>query len=90
MKKLTHEGANDSEPLFALKGFQRVSLAAGASSRVGFTLTPEQLSLVDANGKSVMPAGKVKISIGGSLLTARSVAFGAAKGVDTEIEIVSK
>jgi len=29
---LTHEGANDSEPLFALKGFQRVSLAPGASA----------------------------------------------------------
>ena len=87
---LTHEGANDSEPLFALKGFQRVSLAAGASTNLKFVLTPEQLSLVDANGRSFVPAGKVKISVGGSLPTARSVALGAAPGVNTEIEILSK
>jgi len=87
---LTHEGANDSEPLFALKGFQRVSLAPGASKRLRFVLTPEQLSLVDANGKSFVPAGKVRISVGGSLPTTRSVALGAGQGVNTEIEILSK
>jgi len=87
---LTHEGANDSEPLFALKGFQRVSLAPGASKRLSFVLTPEQLSLVDANGKSFVPAGKVRISVGGSLPTTRSVALGAGQGVNTEIEILSK
>src|SRR5579863_4235892 len=42
---LTHENAGDSAALFALKGFQRVSLAPGDSIRVHFTLTPEQLSL---------------------------------------------
>src|SRR5262249_49950658 len=87
---LTHEGANDSEPLFALKGFQRVSLAPGASTKLSFVLTPEQLSLVDANGRSFVPAGKVKVSVGGSLPTARSIALGAGKGVNTEIEILSK
>ena len=81
---------DEDAPLFALKGFQRVSLAAGASTRVSFVLTPEHLSLVDANGKSFVPAGKVKISVGGSLPTARSLALGAAQGVNTEIEIVSK
>ena len=87
---LTHEGANDSEPLFALKGFRRVSLAPGASTRVSFTLSPEQFSLVDENGMSFVPAGKVKINVGGSLPTARSLALGAAPGVNTEIEILSK
>ncbi|HVU98568.1 MAG TPA: glycoside hydrolase family 3 C-terminal domain-containing protein [Puia sp.] len=87
---LTHEGANDSEPLFALKGFERVSLAPGASKKLSFVLTAEQLSLVDANGKSFVPAGKVRISVGGSLPTARSVALGAGQGVNTEIEILSK
>jgi beta-glucosidase len=87
---LTHEGANDSEPLFALKGFQRVSLAPGASTKLSFVLTPEQLSLVDANGRAFVPAGKVRISIGGSLPTARSAALGAAQGVNTEFEILSK
>lgn len=87
---LTHEGANDSGPLFALKGFQRVSLAPGASAKLSFVLGPEQLSLVDANGKSFVPAGKVMISVGGSLPTTRSETLGAARGVSTEIEIMSK
>jgi len=87
---LTHEGANDSEPLFALKGFQRVSLAPGASAKLSFVLTPEELSLVDANGKSFVPTGKVRVSVGGSLPTARSIALGAGQGVNTEIEILSK
>jgi len=38
---VTHENAGDSAALFALKGFQRVSLAAGDSMRVKFVLTPE-------------------------------------------------
>ena len=87
---LTHEAnvsANDSEPLFALKGFQRVSLAPGASTRVSFVLTPEQMSLVDAKGKSFEPGGKIRISVGGSLPTARSEALKAAKGVSTEITV---
>ncbi|WP_229688794.1 glycoside hydrolase family 3 C-terminal domain-containing protein [Puia dinghuensis] len=87
---LTHEAnvsANDSGPLFALKGFQRVSLAPGASTRVSFVLTSEQLSLVDAKGKSFVPAGKIRISVGGSLPTARSEALGAAKGVSTEVVV---
>jgi beta-glucosidase len=87
---LTHEGANDSEPLFALKGFQRVSLAPGASQKLSFVLSPEQLSLVDADGKSFVPAGKIRISVGGSLPTARSEALGAAKAVSTEVEVGAK
>jgi beta-glucosidase len=87
---LTHEGQGAGEPLFALKGFQRVSLAAGASTRVSFVLSPDQLSLVDDKGKSFVPAGKIRISVGGSLPTARSEALGAAKGVSTDVEIMSK
>jgi beta-glucosidase len=87
---LTHEGANDSGPLFALKGFQRVSLAPGASAKLKFNLTPDQLSLVDASGKTVETPGKVRISVGGSLPTARSEALGASKPVQTEIELVTR
>ncbi|HEY4060597.1 MAG TPA: glycoside hydrolase family 3 N-terminal domain-containing protein [Puia sp.] len=87
---VTHEGANVSEPLFALKGFQRVSLAPGDSTRVRFTLTPAQLSLVDEKGKSAVPAGKIRVSVAGSLPTPRSVELGAARGVMTEIEVMEK
>lgn len=87
---LTHEGQGDDEPLFALKGFQRVSLAPGATTRVTFALTPEQLSLVDAKGQRFEPDGKIRISVGGSLPIHRSEELGASKGVETEVEVVGK
>jgi beta-glucosidase len=85
---VTHENAGDSAALFALKGFQRVSLAAGDSMRVRFVLTPEQLAVVDEKGHAVIPAGKIRISVAGSLPTRRSEELGAAKGVEGEMEIV--
>jgi len=87
---LTHENHGEDAPLFALKGFQRVSLAPGASTSLHFTLTPEQLALVDAKGERSVPAGKIRISVGGSLPTHRSEELGAAHAVDTEIEVMSK
>ncbi len=87
---VTHENQGEGAPLFALKGFQRVSLAPGASTRLSFTLTPEQLSLIDAKGLRVMPAGKIRISVAGSLPTHRSEELGAARGVETEVEITEK
>ena len=85
---VTHENAGDSAALFALKGFQRVSLAAGDSMRVRFVLTPEQLAVVDDKGHSVIPVGKIRISVAGSLPTRRSEDLGAAKGVEGEMEVV--
>jgi beta-glucosidase len=87
---LTHENAGDSAAFFALKGFQRVSLAAGDSIRVHFILTPEQLSVVDAKGQRIVPFGKIRISVAGSLPTRRSEELGAAKGVEAEIEVAGK
>lgn len=87
---LTHENGGDSAALFALKGFRRVSLAPGDSVRVSFDLTPDQLSVVDDKGHRVIPTGKIRLSIAGSLPTRRSEALGAAKGVETEIEVATK
>jgi beta-glucosidase len=87
---LTHENQGEDAPLFALKGFQRVSLATGASTRLRFVLGPEQFSMVDKDGRTVVPAGKIRISVAGSLPTHRSEELGAAKGVETEVEILGK
>ncbi len=87
---ITHENAGEDAPLFALKGFRRVSLAPGASTRLSFTLTPEQLSLIDEKGQSFQAAGKIRISVAGSLPTHRSEELGAAKAVETELEITAK
>jgi beta-glucosidase len=84
---ITPQNMGADEPLYALKGFHRVSLAPGASTVVRFTLTPEQLAVVDEQGKSVVRPGTIKISIGGSLPGDRSTALGAAAGVSTVVEV---
>jgi beta-glucosidase len=77
---LTHpQKAGTQVPRYALKGFQRVRLAPGASTTVKFTLTPEMLALVNAQGQSMAPNGPVTVWVGGSLPSARSLALGAAK-----------
>ena len=62
---ISHQGMQRKAPLKALKGFQRISLKAGESKTVLFTLTPEQLSLVSEDGKMLDAKGKVVLSIGG-------------------------
>ncbi|HEX6171639.1 MAG TPA: glycoside hydrolase family 3 C-terminal domain-containing protein [Chitinophagaceae bacterium] len=62
---ITHQGMQGKAPLKALKGFKRISLKAGESKTVSFTLTPEQLSLVSEDGKMLDAKGKVILSVGG-------------------------
>ena len=84
---LTAEDAPIAAPLYALKGFKRISLAPGASQTLHFTITPDMLKLVDDKGQQVLLPGKMKISIGGSLPGSRSEALGAAKPVEAELII---
>jgi beta-glucosidase len=53
-------------PRIALGGVQRVRVKAGESSEVRFVLTPRQLSLVDAEGKRAVRAGRYRIYVGGA------------------------
>jgi beta-glucosidase len=77
---LTHpQKAGVQTPLFALKSYQRVKLAPGASQTVKFTLTPDMLAQINAQGQSVASSGPVTVWVGGSLPSARSLALGAAK-----------
>jgi len=62
---VSHQNATIKAPVRALKGFQRIALKTGESKLIKFELTPEQLSLVDENGKMYQPKDKVMISIGG-------------------------
>jgi beta-glucosidase len=52
--------------LKALKGFRRISLAAGASQVVRFTLNPADFSHIDAAFQRVSAPGEFKIRVGGS------------------------
>lgn len=63
---MSYPDETGQKPLYALKGFQRISLKAGESRDVTFTLTPRLLSVVDAEGVSRLKAGKRRIHIGGT------------------------
>ena len=59
------QNKNILAPIQALKGFQRIYLKAGQSKLIRFTITPDQLSLVDKEGKMYQPKEKMNISVGG-------------------------
>ncbi|RZK24676.1 MAG: glycoside hydrolase family 3 protein [Hymenobacter sp.] len=85
---LTHPPKPGTQvPLYALITFRRVHLAPGASTTVKFTLTPEQLSLIDKSGNAAQASGPVTVWVGGSLPSARSLALGAAKPASAVLTI---
>ena len=63
---IAHQPKNNLQaPIKALAGFKRIYLKKGETQKVQFTLTPQQLSLVDNKGNSYQPTGKIQVSIGG-------------------------
>ncbi|UOQ96403.1 glycoside hydrolase family 3 C-terminal domain-containing protein [Hymenobacter sp. 5317J-9] len=60
----------------ALEGFRRINLAPGAKQTVAFTLTPRQLSRLNAQAKRVEMPGTVQVFVGGSQPLAPAVAAG--------------
>ncbi|WP_443936785.1 glycoside hydrolase family 3 C-terminal domain-containing protein [Pedobacter sp. MW01-1-1] len=52
-------------PIRSLKAFKRISLKAGESQVIRFTLDKESISLLDENGKPYLPNSEMDISIGG-------------------------
>jgi beta-glucosidase len=52
-------------PRLQLQGFTRVRLAPGAKQTIRFTLTPEQLSVVDEAGTWHLEPGDFKVWVGG-------------------------
>ena len=52
-----------SPPVRELKGFRKVSLAPGQSTKVDFTLTPADLSFIGRENKRITEKGKFRIAI---------------------------
>jgi beta-glucosidase len=61
-----HIGGAVPAPLISLEGFARVSLQPGETRAVNFTLTPRQLSTVEADGHRLAEPGTLVISAGGA------------------------
>ena len=58
--------ASVARPVMELKGFQRVHLAAGASTEVAFTLGAAELSMLDASLRRVIEPGVFRVMVGAS------------------------
>ena len=55
-----------TRPVMELKDFKRISLAAGESKTVEFVITPDKLSFLDLNMKSIVEPGWFDIMVGTS------------------------
>jgi len=63
------EVSSVTRPVRELKGFQRVSLAAGESKRVTFRITPDKLQFYNREMKRVVEPGKFSVMVGGDSKT---------------------
>ncbi len=63
---VTDKESSTPVPLKALKGFQRISLAAGEERVVSFTLVPEDLDVLDDHGKPFFEEGSFEVMVGGN------------------------
>ena len=54
-----------------LRGFERISLAPGETKTVHFTLTPEELQMLDRNMKRIVEPGWFSVMVGSSSVDIR-------------------
>lgn len=58
--------ASVSQPVLALKGFERIHLAPGASAQIRFTVGPSELEMLNGAMERVIEPGDFRILIGSS------------------------
>lgn len=63
---ITDQLASIARPVMELKGFQRIALQPGEEKKVYFDITPELLSMLDKDLKTVVEPGGFTIMIGAS------------------------
>jgi beta-glucosidase len=62
---VTDVAATVPVPIRSLAGVKRIFLKPGEKQGVSFTLTPQQMSLIDNHGKRVIEPGEFVVSVGG-------------------------
>jgi beta-glucosidase len=67
--------ASVTRPVMQLRGFKRVSLEPGQKTTVDFTLTPEDLSLIDVNMNRVVEPGTFDLMVGANSAETGSIAL---------------
>lgn len=83
---IAHKGLRQRTAIRALKGFQRFALKAGQSKDITFTVAPEDLYIVGADGRTIEPKGQLEISTGGSQPDAQTLK--SKKTVSKTISII--
>ena len=71
---VSRRGLPIETPIRSLKGFKRITLKKGETRTVSFTLMPEDLAVVDADGRELAMPGEVLLSVGGQQPDAEAVA----------------
>jgi len=79
---ITDVEASTRVPIYALKGFQRVTLNTQESRVVTFEISPGAMEIVDEEGKNVLEKGDFKVYISGSTPSGRSLDLGSTKWVE--------
>ena len=74
-------------PIHHLIGFERVTLKAGESRILKFTLTPEMMSFYDDDGKLTLEPGEFRLEVGGCSPSQRGQELGAPKPVIAVFEV---
>jgi beta-glucosidase len=72
---LTDLEGSTPRPLRFLAGFERVNIQPGETRTLAFTITPEQMSMVDAHGKWVVEPGTFAVMVGGNQRDTVSMQF---------------
>jgi len=86
---LTDLQASTIVPLHHLVGFERISLEAGGSQKVKFTLTPEMMSFYNDDGKLTLEPGEFRLEVGGCSPGKRGQELGAPKPVSAMFTVKS-
>ena len=74
-------------PIHHLVGFERVTLKAGESRTLKFTLTPEMMSFYNDDGKLTLEPGEFRLEAGGCSPGKRGLELGAPTPVTAVFEV---
>ncbi len=76
---VVHKNRDCRTPNCALKGAKKIHLKRGETKSVEFTLTPQELGIVDQKGNLIVSAGDIEIHVGGGQPAHAATASVAAK-----------
>jgi beta-glucosidase len=84
---LTDLEASVPVPLRRLVGFTRVTLAAGETKKVSFSISGREMALIDNEGRRILEPGRFRLSLGGRQPDPRSEALARTAVLSAEFEV---